>query len=311
MGSVLVQLLPGLPWAERIAQLDGEVVRLFVGSYSLDPPDPAMLFSDLGHQVANATCAGLLRRNATTSSEGAQFEPEVAAAMPTVSDGGRTYSFTIRSGYRFSPPSGEELTADTFRYTIERALSPRLGPDAPGPRIISDIEGQEAFSAGEEEHISGLRVEGDVLTITLASPSGDFLDRVASPVFCPVPVGTPAIAGGLSVPFGGEDPQEIQVPAAGPYYISRFLNGEYAILSRNPNYSGPRPHRFDAIVLREGIDPVLAGELVESGQWDGITNMFDGDGPVEDVFAPRIGCVTDLPDGDGVDLAALCLAESS
>jgi ABC-type transport system substrate-binding protein len=51
--------------------------------------------------------------------------------MPGVSDGGRTYAFIVRNGFAFSPPSGEPLTAETFRFSIERALSPVLGPELP------------------------------------------------------------------------------------------------------------------------------------------------------------------------------------
>ena len=43
----------------------------------------------------------------------------------------RTYTFTIRPGYRFSPPSGEPVTAESFRRGIEHALSPALGEPRP------------------------------------------------------------------------------------------------------------------------------------------------------------------------------------
>ncbi len=94
-------------------------------------------------------------------------------------------------------------------------------------------------------------------------------------------------------------------------HIARWTNGDLTVLLRNPNYAGPRSHRFDAIVLREGIHPDVAEAFVASGEWDGISNLFDRDGPVEDVFTDRIGCLTPLPDGLGIDLAAMCLADSA
>jgi peptide/nickel transport system substrate-binding protein len=57
--------------------------------------------------------------------------------------------------------------------------------------------------------------------------------------------------------------------------VAESLAGEYTILKRNPNYRGPRPHGFDAIALREGIDPGQAVARVESGAWDGATNLGD------------------------------------
>ena len=70
------------------------------------------------------TCVGLLNYPDKPAPDGWRLEPEVAAAMPTVSADGRTYTFTIKPGYTFSPPSDEPVTAETFRATIERTLSP-------------------------------------------------------------------------------------------------------------------------------------------------------------------------------------------
>ena len=62
--------------------------------------------------------------------------------MPAVTDGGRMYTFRVRKGYRFSPPSNEPVTAETFRYSIERALSPGLGRETPGPRSSETSSGE-------------------------------------------------------------------------------------------------------------------------------------------------------------------------
>ena len=37
------------------------------------------------------------------------------------------YTFTVRPGFRFPPPSGEAVTAESFRRGIEHALAPGLG----------------------------------------------------------------------------------------------------------------------------------------------------------------------------------------
>jgi ABC-type transport system substrate-binding protein len=52
----------------------------------------------------------------------AELVPEIATAPPAVSAGGRVYTLRIRAGYRFSPPSGEPVTALAFRHAIERVL---------------------------------------------------------------------------------------------------------------------------------------------------------------------------------------------
>ena len=172
--------------------------------------------------------------------------------MPAVSSDRRTYTFVLRKTFRFAPPSNAPLDAQTFRYSIERALSPKLGSDTPGIRVLGDLVGAQAFHAGRKAHVSGIRVRGDRISFTLTRPSPDFLERLALPYFCPVPRDTPVLPGGVENDVS---------PGAGPYTFrgSRsILNGEYAILTRNANYGGSRPQRLDAIGFREGIDTAKA-----------------------------------------------------
>src|SRR6185437_5385308 len=104
--------------------------------------------------------------------KGSRLQPEVASAMPAVSRDGRTYTFHVRRGFRFSPPSKQEVTAQTFRYSIERALSPALGQGTPGIDLIGDIVGAQAFHDGKAAHVSGLSVRGNTLRIALVAPAG-------------------------------------------------------------------------------------------------------------------------------------------
>jgi ABC-type oligopeptide transport system substrate-binding subunit len=225
--------------------------------------------------VEQATCAGLLRY--VGSAADAALEPEVAAAMPRVSSDGLTYTFEVRPGFRFSEPSGEEVTAETFRYSIERALSPRLeeGGFAPAPLFVDDIEGEQAFRDGEAEHISGLTADGNELSITLAAPSPDFLWRLTLPFFCPVPLDTPLARGAAKQRLSTDAGFVEQVPSAGPYYVADHINGEYIILRRNPNYAGERAATYDTIALREGVNAGVAIQRVQSGEWDGIVHLYD------------------------------------
>jgi ABC-type transport system substrate-binding protein len=296
-GSLLVQMGPGRTYEDRIDALQGKVARFLVQAYQLSDPDPATSWTNPAFEVEFATCAKLLNYPDKPSPDGWTLQPEVAASMPDVSADGRTYTFTVRPGYRFSPPSNQPVTAETFRYSIERALSPALSPGYWGPGVtpgsiyVGDIQGETAFRTGKAEHISGLRVSGDRLTITLTRSSPDLLERLAMPFFCPVPTGTPAVPAGAVLHTEGSNGPDDTVPSAGPYYIAGAVNGEYVILKRNPNYMGPRPHTLDAIALREGIDPGQAVGRVEGGTWDGTTNLGDSvmspDGQVAKAWGPN------------------------
>jgi len=131
--------------------------------------------------VEFATCAKLLSHPDASAPEGWSLRPEVPASMPDVSADGRTYTFTVRPGYRFSPPSNEHVTAETFRHSIERAI----GIGGNGRYVLFDIVGEAEFLAGDAEHITGLRASGDILTIELTAPSPDLLERLAVPILCP------------------------------------------------------------------------------------------------------------------------------
>jgi DNA-binding SARP family transcriptional activator len=200
-GVLLVSLDQGPTLEDRISSLDGTVEKFFAHANELGGDEPALNVDPGAYQIEFATCAKLLNYPDEPPPQGWQLRPEVAARMPTVSADGRRYTFTIRPGYQFSPPSNEPVTAETFRYSIERALSPNLaqnptGQTPLGPQFIDDIEGEQAFRDGTARSISGLRANGDTLSITLTKPSPDFPERLALPFFCPVPRGTPFVARG-------------------------------------------------------------------------------------------------------------------
>jgi YVTN family beta-propeller protein len=71
------------------------------------PTDPPLDF-DIQRQYA--TCAMLYNFPDLPFPQGATLEPEVAVGPPSVSADGLTYEFSIRPGFRFSPPSGEPVT---------------------------------------------------------------------------------------------------------------------------------------------------------------------------------------------------------
>jgi peptide/nickel transport system substrate-binding protein len=284
-GVLLAALQPGTTTEDRIDALSGNVLRLFSQQGALgDGNEPALSWNTAAFQVDFASCAKLLNYPDKSGSAGLVLQPEIAAAMPALSADRRTYTFTVRVGYRFSPPSNEPVTAETFRHSIERALSPKLGEFQPAAFYVDDIEGEQAFRAGKAAHVSGLRADGNRLSITLTSPSPDFLQRLALPFFCPVPIGTPVVAGGAN--RGSAD--NYSMPSAGPYYVADWNNDRYVILKRNPNYHGPRPHALDAIALREGVDAAVAVDRIQHEGWDGIVSSgHNGSSLFDPLLGPR------------------------
>jgi ABC-type transport system substrate-binding protein len=273
---------------EAIAELTGTVLTVSTdGIPWWDPaPDPALAWSWELQQLLYLTCAGLVTYPDKPAPDGWILEPEVAADMPTVSGDGLTYTFTIRPGVQFSPPSNEEVTAATFKATIERALSPVFDDGAPGPNFYGDIVGVEEYREGTADHISGLVANGDQLTITLQEPSADFLHRIALPFICPVPIGTLAVRSGLN--------PTPPIEGTGPYYLAEKFPKRLVVFRRNPNYHGPRPQPFDAIAVKMQTEPSTAIDQVQRGTLDAA--ILDG-------FNPISGAGSSIADTWGPDSA--------
>jgi YVTN family beta-propeller protein len=235
----------------------GGTARL-VAAYDVGPMDPA-LAGPLASQLLYATCAKLVNYPDRAGPAGSQLVPEVAESLPTISGDRRSYTFTIRQGFRFSPStsssSSEPVTAQTFRYTIERTLNPAM--KFPFASDFADIVGARAYMAGKTDHIAGVIARGNTLTIRLTEPAPSLLARVAEPAFCAVPSDTPP------------DPKGVRgIPSAGPYRVASETPGQGVVLTRNPNYHGSRPHRLARIELVVGVPPKRAVAQVQAGTAD-------------------------------------------
>ena len=221
----------------------------------VDYMDPALAWIPYSWQLLAATCAKLVNYPDKPAPAGSQLVPEVAQSLPTRSPDGRAYTFTIRKGFRFSPPSNEPVTAQTFKSAIERALSPTM--KGPAQAYLRDVVGADAYLSGRAAHVSGISALGNQLTIRLSAPASDLVSRLSMPFFCAVPQGTPL------------DPEGVRViPSAGPYYVTSYTPGQGVVLARNPNYTGSRPHHLDRIELTVGVSKRRTIAQVEAGTAD-------------------------------------------
>ena len=55
---------------------------------------------------------------------GRELVPDLAERLPEPTNGGRTYTFTLKRGVRFGPPVNREITSRDIRYAIERHARP-------------------------------------------------------------------------------------------------------------------------------------------------------------------------------------------
>jgi len=221
-----------------------------------DYTDPALDYLSSGWNLEYATCVKLLNYPDKAGAAGSQIRPEAASALPKVSKGGKVYTFNVPPNrYKFSPPSKQGVTAKTFKFVIERIANPEM--QSPFQPFIADIVGAQAVLDGKAKTISGIKVKGSTLTITLTQGAPDFLARIAMPSFCALPTNTPVDPNGVDAPSG-----------AGPYYIAERTPKRSVVLKRNPNYKGPRTANLSEIRYTIGVDPAATLLAIKSGQSD-------------------------------------------
>jgi ABC-type oligopeptide transport system substrate-binding subunit len=225
--------------------------------------DPAFAADFVAWWFDDATCA-LLMHYPDRGAAPADYGPVLGAAagLPKVSRDGKTYTFTVRRGIRFS--DGKTLTASNFARAIERDLSPVMdtgaGPDWYG---LDTVAGAEAYAEGKAKAVSGVRAAGYRLTFQLTRPTPDFLARMAIPFLCPV---------SLTLPFDPEG-ANAPLPGSGPYYIAAYVRDERIVLKPNPNYHGSRRPHLGQIVITLGADQDDIVDAVKRNQIDATGNV--------------------------------------
>jgi len=212
-------------------QKEGGIFKVAINSFSgIDSMDPALASTPPAWALLDTTCARLLAYPDEATRKNFSLQPEVATSLPTVSRDGKTYTFTLRSSFRFS--DGSPVTARAFQREINRLLAPEM--KSPGMLYARDIVGAGRVVTGKADSASGIVASGNKLVIKLTRRAPDFPQRVTSTFFCAVPP---------TLPINPEG--EADFPAAGPYTVTSYRPGDRLTIRENPHYGGTRPHHVD------------------------------------------------------------------
>jgi peptide/nickel transport system substrate-binding protein len=188
---------------------------------------------------------------------GYQLVPGLAQSLPTISNNGRVYKFTLRKGLKYS--NGKPVLASDFKWAVKRGFL----ATGQGVGFYTDIAGAEAYSKHPTKsgNISGIVTNNKKRTIVikLAKPRGDFLTILALIFAAPVPANTStAILNG-------------SIPGTGPYHFSSFDANRGFTMVRNkyfkPTKYIPRGNPDKVEVSLIG-DANSATQRVISGQAD-------------------------------------------
>ncbi|HVW24227.1 MAG TPA: ABC transporter substrate-binding protein [Polyangiaceae bacterium] len=227
-----------------------------------DYMDPGLAYTVAAWQIMWNVYGGLLGYKHANGASGATLVPYLAQSLPKITNGGKTYTFMLRQGLKYS--NGKPVKASDFPYTIERDFK----MDSPGVgffSVIKGVSGASGYATTKKGHISGITANDATgkITITLDHPEADFANILATEFAAFVPAGTPATDQSAK---GGP-------PADGPYMVSAYNATRSFTIVRNPQFQAskmpdvPRGNP-DKVVGKIITDPTAAMETVLNGQSD-------------------------------------------
>jgi len=188
--------------------------------------DPQINYTLQYWQLYRAVYDGLMSFKAVAGQPSFEVTPDLATADPVVTNGGKTYTFTLRKGITFS--NGHVLdTADVVAsyQRIFKVSSPTAGS------FYNGIIGATAcLKTPKTCTLTGGVVPDaakNTITINLTAPDPEFLFKVSVPHAAITPVGTPTTDAGTK-----------PLPSSGPYMITAYNpggNGQL-VMKRNPHF---------------------------------------------------------------------------
>lgn len=177
-----------------------------------------------------------------------------------ISPDGRTYTFKLRHGVRFT--NGRELTADDVKYSLDRTVNPKT--QSPGASFYKSIEGYADVTAGKADTLSGVKViDRYTVAIELTQPDATIFHVLALNFSSIVPK--------EEVEKWGADFGKHPV-GSGPFKLAEWTLGQRVVLERNKDYYEPGLPYLDKIVMEVGQEPAVALLRLERGEVDVLGN---------------------------------------
>lgn len=221
---------------------------------------------------------------------GNKIVADIATTVPLPTNGGKTYTFHIKQGVKFSPPVNRQVTSADFVNEFKRIANKKDG--AQYAFYYTVIKGFNDYSAGKAKTISGISTpNASTVVFNLTQPTGDFLYRMAMPAAGPQPTEVTKCFEGIAGAYGQD------LISTGPYMyqgidkldisscsklvnkgkpsqtVSGYDGATHMILVRNPNYDPKTdstaarqnyPDEFDFLIDANKDDiyaKVAAGEF--------------------------------------------------
>jgi peptide/nickel transport system substrate-binding protein len=266
-GSLLVAAAAGRPGKSELRH--GGKLRVDLPTTDIDDIDPSVAYGTTSWHIEYSTALKLFNYPDAGGPKRWRLTPEGASGMK-LSSNRKTYTFTIRKGFRFS--NGRPVTARNYAYAINRAIGADL--QSPAFQFVADenatnIVGAQDVRDGKAVTARGVRVRRNKLIITLTKPDATFLAKISMPFFQAIPTTLPRRDKAVFVNSG--DP----LPSAGPYYVSERVPNRLVTLVKNLHYAknvassyARRPANLSRVEIRTSVNLDESYEDVRAGRAD-------------------------------------------
>ncbi len=237
-----------------------------VETLNLRGDEPITLDPALASDVASAEYIEKIFSGLVTLNKDLEVVPDIAKDWDV--EDGTVYTFYLREDVVFH--DGKPVTAEDFKYSIERACDPETGSTV-ARSYLGDIVGAQDKLNGEADEVEGVEVIDDyTLRITIDAPKAYFLSKLTSH--------TAFIVDWENIEEGGEDWTE-QPNGTGPFKLAEVTD-ERIILVANELYYGGAPAIKRVSFIIDGGDPMT---MYEQGELDAV---FVGPINIERVLDP-------------------------
>jgi peptide/nickel transport system substrate-binding protein len=186
--------------------------------------DPQINYTLQYWQLYQATYDGLTAFKKVNGTDSFTIVPDLAESIPTPTNGGKTYVFTLRKGIKFS--DGSDVTVDDAIASFQRIFkvsSPTAGS------FYNGIVGADACLKTPATCTLKGGVVGDsaagTFTINLTAPDPEFLDKLSIPHASILPKTAPL-----------KDSGSTPIPTTGPYMFRSYDPNTSLVMVRNPNF---------------------------------------------------------------------------
>jgi len=226
-------------------------------------PDPQVNYTLQEWQLLILSHDGLIAFRRLSGAPGTKKVPDLAESIPEPTNGGKTWTFMLRSGIKFS--DGSTLDGADVKATFERLF--KIGNSPNAGTWYNVIQGADACIKTPKtcDLSQGIKVNGNEVTFNLTIADPEFLDKLAVPFAFILPSST------------ATKNVDIPPPGTGPYKWAQYAPSKQIKLVRNTFFKewskdAQPAGNPDTIVQKFGLTPEAQVTAVENNQADW---MFD------------------------------------